>query len=169
MRRFPFAVLRQPQLPFWLGLSWLGVGLVGLILPAGAMAANCSMLSAVGGGTSVSKSIQLDGPLVFPFGRTNFNTDFAVTRPFASYRLNFKSTSTKAGPFPIQAYLKFSDGTNLQVVNETFDAQPGEFKQFGPVVPPANKLVSQVNMKVGSGYNANATGFSYTISVYGCR
>jgi len=26
-----------------------------------------------------------------------------------------------------------------------------------------------VNMKVGSGYNANATGFSYTISVYGCR
>jgi len=28
------------------------------------------------------------------------------------------------------------------------------------VLPPANKLVSQVNMKVGSGYNANATGFS---------
>jgi len=30
-------------------------------------------------------------------------------------------------------------------------------------------LVNQVNVKVASGYNANATGFSYTLSVYGCR
>jgi len=54
---------------------------------------------------------------VFPFGRKpNFqHLDFAVTRPYNSYRLNFKTTSTKAGPFPIQGYLKFrGDGTNLQ-------------------------------------------------------
>ncbi|APD49011.1 MULTISPECIES: hypothetical protein [Synechococcaceae] len=166
MPRSLFTLLRPASAT---ALPWLALLLGGVLLTSGAQAATCSKLNAVGGGTSVSKSIQLDGPLVFPFGRTNFNTDFAVTRPYNSYRLNFKSTSTKAGPFPIQAYLKFSDGTNLQVVNETFDAQPGEFKQFGPVLPPANKLVSQVNMKVGSGYNANATGFSYTISVYGCR
>jgi hypothetical protein len=36
-------------------------------------------------------------------------------------------------------FLKFSDGSNLQV-----------------------------NVKVGSSYNANATGFGYTISVSGC-
>ncbi|MCX5931411.1 MAG: hypothetical protein NTW83_06190 [Cyanobacteria bacterium] len=33
----------------------------------------------------------------------------------------------------------------------------------------AAKLVSQVNVMMGSGYNANATGFSPTISVFGCR
>ncbi len=143
--------------------------LLALAAPPAARAARCTYLPAVGGGTSVSKTIQLDGPLVFPFGRTNFNTDFTVNEPFSSYKVNFKSTSTKAGPYPIQAFLKFSDGSNLQVVNETVDAAPGQFKPFGPFTPPAGKLVSQVNVKVGSGYNANATGFSYTISVFGCR
>ncbi|CAK6698198.1 hypothetical protein VB734_14330 [Synechococcus sp. BA-124 BA4] len=138
-------------------------------LAPGAAAASCTYLPAVGGGTSVSKSIQLNGPLVFPFGRTNFNTDFTVNRAFSSYKVNFKSNSSERGPYPIQAYLKFSDGTNLQVVNETLDARPGQFRQFGPFYPPSGKLVSQVNVKVGSGYNANATGFSYTISVFGCR
>ncbi|MCT0218406.1 hypothetical protein KQ304_05215 [Synechococcus sp. CS-1329] len=155
-RTEPFAALAA--------LSLLCAGL----LP-GAAAASCTPLQAVGGGTSVSKSIQLNGPLVFPFGRTNFNTDFTVNQAFTSYRVNFKSTSTRQGPFPIQAYLKFSDGTDLQVVNETLEALPGQFRQFGPFAPPAGKLVSQVNVKVGSGYNANATGFSYTISVSGCR
>ncbi len=145
-------------------LSLLAPGLT----PA-ARAVSCSYLSAVGGGTSVSKSIQLDGPLVFPFGRTNFNTDFTVARPYTSYKVNFRSTSSQAGPYPIQAFLKFSDGSNLQVVNETLNAQPGQFRQFGPFMAPAGKLVTQVNVKVGSGYNANATGFSYTISVFGCR
>ncbi|MBC1260108.1 hypothetical protein FQK07_02285 [Synechococcus sp. BSF8S] len=155
---------RTLSLATFASLSALAMGLA-----PGAAAASCTYLTAVGGGTSVSKSIQLNGPLVFPFGRTNFNTDFTVSRAYSSYKVNFKSTSTKAGPFPIQAYLKFSDGTNLQVVNETLDAQPGQFRQFGPFHPPAGKLVSQVNVKVGSGYNANATGFSYTISVFGCR
>jgi hypothetical protein len=36
-------------------------------------------------------------------------------------------------------------------------------------VAAADQLVSQVNVKVGLGYNANATGFSSTISVFGCR
>jgi hypothetical protein len=35
-------------------------------------------------------------------------------------------------------------------------------------VAPPGKLVTQVNVKVGSSYNANATGFGYTISVSGC-
>ncbi len=137
-------------------------------IPAQA-ASNCGLLDAVGGGTSISKTIQLDGPLVFPFGRTNFNTDFIVSRPYRSYLVNFRSTSSKPGPYPIQAYLKFSDGTNLQVVNQTLDAKSGQFRQFGPFASLGGKLVSQVNVKVGSGYNANATGFSYVVSVYGCR
>lgn len=140
--------------------------LLTVVLPASALA--CERLKAVGGGTSVSKTIQLDGPLVFPFGRTNFNTDFTVNRNFSSYRLNFRSTSSKAGPYPVVAYLKFSDGTNLQVVNETIDATPGMARSFGPFYPPHGKLVTQVNVKVGSGLNANATGFSYVISVDGC-
>lgn len=149
--------------------GFAAVPLLLLVMAPAVRAQRCVYLPAVGGGTSVSKSIQLDGPLVFPFGRTNFNTDFTVTEPFRSYKVNFRSTSSKAGPYPIQAYLKFSDGSNLQVVNETLNAQPGQFRQFGPFQPPAGKLVTQVNVKVGSGYNANATGFSYTISVFGCR
>ncbi|MEO1004012.1 MAG: hypothetical protein AAFX65_12995 [Cyanobacteria bacterium J06638_7] len=137
-------------------------------LAAPVRAASCTPLEAIGGGTEVSKTIQLDGPLVFPFGRTNFNTDFAVTGAYKAYRINFASTSDKPGPYPIQAFLKFSDGTSLQVVNETLNATPGQTKEFGPFSPPAEKLVTQVNVKVGSGLNANATGFSYTISVKGC-
>jgi hypothetical protein len=145
------------------------LGLLALITVAPTQAAECSALTAVGGGTSVSKTIQLNGPLVFPFGRTNFNTDFTVSQNYSSYRVNFQSNSSRPGPYPLQAYLKFSDGTNLQVLNQTLNAQPGESRQFGPFYPPAGKLVTQVNVKVGSGYNANATGFTYTISVLGCR
>lgn len=145
------------------------LGVLALLAGAPAMAAECTPLTAVGGGTSVSKTIQLNGPLVFPFGRTNFNTDFTVSQNYGSYRVNFQSTSSRTGPYPIQAYLKFSDGTNLQVVNQTLTPAPGESRQFGPFYPPPGKLVTQVNVKVGTGYNANATGFSYTISALGCR
>ncbi|MCP9849369.1 hypothetical protein [Cyanobium sp. Morenito 9A2] len=146
-----------------LSLSPLGMG------AAGALAADCQALKAVGGGTSVSKTIQLDGPLVFPFGRTNFNTDFSVNRTNSSYKIHFRSTSKKPGPYPIVAFLKFSDGSNLQVLNQTLNAAPGQAKLFGPFYPPPGKLVTQVNLKVGSGLNANATGFSYVIAVDGCR
>ncbi len=146
----------------------LAAALCALLTPGQVWAASCTPLQAVGGGTAVSKTIQLDGPLVFPFGRTNFNTDFAVTERHGTYRILFESTSDKPGPYPIEAYLKFSDGTNLQVVDETLNATPGQKKEFGPFSPPAGKLVTQVNVKVGSGLNANATGFSYTISVKGC-
>jgi hypothetical protein len=135
---------------------------------APAIASACTPLRAIGGGTSVSKTIQLNGPLTFPFGRTNFNTDFTVSQKYGSYRINFRSTSTERGPYPIEAYLKFSDGSNLQVVNETLDAAPGQSRTYGPFSPPPEKLVTQVNVKVGSSYNANATGRSYTISVDGC-
>lgn len=144
------------------------VVLCGAVLPAAAPAAECNLLKAVGGGTSVSKEIQLNGPLTFPFGRTNFNTDFTVTAPYRDYTLLFASTSSKAGPYPIQMFLKFSDGSNLQLVNETLSAEPGQKKTYGPFVAPPGKLVTQVNVKVGSSYNANATGFGYTISVSGC-
>jgi hypothetical protein len=154
--------------PPLLGRATAGVLLLcSTVLPAAA-AAECTLLKAVGGGTSVSKEIQLNGPLTFPFGRTNFNTDFTVTAPYRDYTLHFASTSSQAGPYPIQMFLKFSDGSNLQVVNETLNAEPAQKKTYGPFVAPPGKLVTQVNVKVGSSYNANATGFGYTISVSGC-
>lgn len=147
-------------------LLGLALGSAALALPAGARA--CTALPAVGGGTTVNKTIQLNGPLTFPFGRTNFNTDFTVSRAYGSYTIHFRSTSSEKGPYPIEAYLKFSDGSNLQVVNETLQPNPGEARRFGPFRPPAGKLVTQVNVKVGSSYNANATGRSYSLSVDGC-
>jgi hypothetical protein len=130
----------------------------------------CTALRAVRGGTTVNKTVQLNGPLTFPFGRTNFNTDFTVSRAYGSYRIHFRSTSSEKGPYPIEAYLKFSDGSNLQVVSETLEASPGQARSYGPFRPPAGKLVTQVNVKVGSSYNANAnaTGRSYSLSVDGC-
>jgi hypothetical protein len=139
-----------------------------LELQGAASARACDALRAVGGGTVVNKSIQLNGPLTFPFGRTNFNTDFAVGRPYGSYRIHFRSTSTEAGPYPIEAYLKFSDGSNLRLFSETLQASPGQARSYGPFRPPPGKLVTQVNVKVGSSYNAHATGRSYRLTVDGC-
>ncbi len=141
----------------------------GIVVAEQVRAQSCTPLQAIGGGTVVSKTIQLDGPLVFPFGRTNFNTDFSVDTQYRNYLLKFESTSKKPGPYPILAFFKFSDETNLQIVNETLDASPGQAKEYGLFTPPAEKLVTQVNVKVGSGLNANATGFSYKISVMGCK
>jgi len=73
-----------------------------------------------------------------------------VTRLTTSYRLNFKSTSTpRRAPFRSRAYLNSRCGPNLQVVNETFDAQPGGVQAIVPVLPPANKSLRQpaVNIK----------------------
>jgi len=118
----------------------------------------------------VSKSIQLDGPLCSPFGRTPTSTlDFRVEPGLTTAnRPQFPiSTSTKAGPFSVQAYLKFSDGTNIKVVNETFDAQARGVQEIRPVLPPPTSSSARWKHERGSATTPNANpASSYTISVY---
>ena len=146
----------------------------------------CEELNAVGGQASVSKAIQFNNPLTVVFGRTNFNTDFTVTNVYQSYWVNFRSDEIH-GPepdqdaeqeqsvmgmekdlFPVVSYLKFSDRTNLQVFGNKLLLDPGEYRRLGPFYPPQGKLVTEVNVKVGSSSQLQASGLRYTISVDGC-
>ena len=116
---------------------------------------------------------RVDPPKVSPFGlalgRTNWNTDFVVNQRYRSYKLFFTAQSSEQATYPIEAYLKFSDGSNLQVVNESMKPAIGTGSMFGPFRPPSGKAVSQVNFKVGSSKEPEASGFSYRIAVQGCR
>ncbi len=130
-------------------------------------AETCTFLQPVGGnGTTpiVSKTI---GPGKL-FGRTNWNTDFYVTQPYNRYKLFFTANSSVSATYPIEAYLKFTDGSNLRVFNDSVTPRPGT---GGHIAVPGypTKTTSQVNIKVGAGSNLAATGFSYRISVQGCR
>ena len=145
----------------------------------------------MGGETSVSKMIQLNNPLTVVFGRTNFNTDFTVTNVYQSYWVNFQSDEpyepqpdsdvdqggvmdmegvmeVEKDLFPVVSYLKFSDRTNLRIFGDKLLLDPGEYRRLGPFYPPRGKLVTEVNVKVGSSSRLQASGLRYTISVDGC-
>jgi hypothetical protein len=150
--------------------SLLGLAICGAVTAmtaAPASAGSCEFLSPVGGdGVSpiVTKTISMGNPL----GRPNWNTDFYVTKPYSSYKLFFTADSSKSATYPVQAYLKFTDGSNLRVFNANIAPEPGTGGgKDVPAVP--GKQVSQVNIKVGSGDNMAATGFTYRVSVQGCR
>lgn len=135
-------------------------------LPAAAQ--SCQFLTPVGGNgvtPIVTKTISLGSPV--PFGRPNWNTDFFVTQPYRSYKLFFTANSSESATYPIEAYLKFTDGSNLQVVNESYTPQMGTGRQWTVPTTPG-KAVSQVNFKIGTSSDAAATGFTYRISVQGC-
>ena len=138
-----------------------------LVQPGMAWAQTCQFLAPVGGnGTTpiVTKTISPGNPL----GRPNWNTDFFVTRPYSSYKLFFTADSSVSATYPVQAYLKFTDGSSLRVFNDNITPKPGT--GGGIVVPTVpGKEVSQVNIKVGASSNMAATGFTYRISVQGCR
>ena len=138
-----------------------------LVQASAAQAQTCAFLTPVGGkgGTPiVTKTISPGNPL----GRPNWNTDFFVTRPYSSYKLFFTANSSVSATYPVQAFLKFTDGSSLRVFNDNITPQPGT---GGGIVVPAvpGKEVSQVNIKVGASKNMAATGFTYRISVQGCR
>lgn len=143
--------------------------LSGLLLASG----SCEFLLPIGGDGNTTVTKRVDRPRVHPlrlaFGHTNWNTDFIVNQPFRSYKLFFTAQSSKQASYPIEAYLKFSDGSNLQVVNESVKPPIGTGIMFGPFRPPSGKAVSQVNFKVGSSKEPEASGFSYRIAVQGCR
>lgn len=147
----------------------------------------CEPLKALGGETQVSKFIQLNNPLTVVFGRTNFNTDFTVTNVYQAYWVNFQSDEidepepdldvdqnqgsmmdVEKDFFPVVSYLKFSDRTNLKVFGDKLLLDPGEYRRLGPFYPPQGKLVTEVNVKVGSSSRPQSSGLRYTISVDGC-
>lgn len=157
------AVRRHASGPL-LGLALIGSSLVSAT--PGAWAASCRFLSPVGGDGSspiVTKTISPGNPL----GRPNWNTDFYVTQPYRFYKLFFTADSSVQATYPLEAFLKFSDGSNLRVFKGNVAPQPGTGGgQMVQAVP--GKQVSQVNIKVGSSANLAATGFTYRISVQGC-
>jgi len=135
--------------------------------PAAAEAA-CTFLPPVGGnGTSNIVTKRVGKPKLI--GRTNWNTDFAVNGPYRSYKLFFTADSTASGTYPVEAFLKFTDGSNLRVVQESMTPPIGKGRMFGPFTAPQGKTVSQINFKIGTGSDPNSTGFSYRISVQGCN
>ena len=140
--------------------------------------AGCSFLMPVGGNGNgpkpyiVKKQVERPKGLVGrAVGRTNWNTDFVVNQPYKSFKLFFTADSTDGNPgaYPIEAYLKFTDGSNLRVVQESMKPPTGTGAQFGPFTVPSGKAVGQVNFKIGANNDPGATGFSYRISVQGCN
>jgi hypothetical protein len=134
---------------------------------APAAAQSCQFLSPVGGNgvtPIVTKTVSAGNP----FGRPNWNTDFFVTQPYSSYKFFFTADSSVSATYPVQGYLKFTDGSNLQVINESYAPQVGTGRQWTiPTVP--GKTVSQLNFKIGASADQAATGFTYRISTQGCN
>ncbi|MEI7665936.1 MAG: hypothetical protein WCI65_07815 [Synechococcaceae cyanobacterium ELA263] len=135
-------------------------------IPRAEAAQNCRFLMPLGGGGEpvVSKSIGPDRLL----GRTNWNTDFVVDRTFRSYRFFFTSASSERASFPVAGFMRFTDGSSLQVINETPTFEPGGGRMFGPFAAVPGKRTNLMNFRVGSSSQPAALGFSYRISVQGC-
>ena len=66
-------------------------------------------------------------------------------------------------------FLRFTDGSNLQVVNDTLTLEPQQSRRLGPFPAVPGKRTSLVNVRVGSSAMPAATGFSYRVSVEGCE
>ena len=141
-----------------------------LLAPVSAEAA-CTFLQPVGGGEKiVTKKVERPKGLVGnAVGRTNWNTDFVVDRPYKSFKLFFTADSTDSTSYPIQAFQKFSDGSNLKVADEQLQPPIGTGRMFGPFTQVQGKSISQVNFRIGANNDPKATGFSYRISVQGCN
>jgi hypothetical protein len=140
--------------------------LFALGIPRAEAQANCRFLMPLGGGGDpvVTKRIGPDRLL----GRTNWNTDFIVDQPFTSYRFFFTSASSDRATFPVAGFMRFTDGTSLQVINETPTFEPGAGRMFGPFSSVPGKRTNLMNFRVGSSSQPAALGFSYRISVQGC-
>ena len=155
-------------------MSWIGVSAATLstlaITVASGLAparASCMFLVPLGGGGDpvVAKQIGPDRAL----GRTNWNTDFVVDRDYKSYRFFFTSASSERALFPIEGFMVFTDGANLQVINETPTFNPGEGREFGPFKAVPGRRSRLMNFRVGSSSHPGSLGFSYRISVKGCE
>lgn len=137
--------------------------------PGAVQAQTCTFLQPIGGNGAtpiVSKSVGR-GKLI---GKTNWNTDFVVDQPYSSYKYFFTANSSDPkAKYPVEGYMKFSDGSSLQMFNTLMSPPIGTGRMFGPFPAVAGKQASQMNIKVGASADPGALGFSYRISVQGCR
>jgi hypothetical protein len=138
-----------------------------------ARAETCSFLRPIGGDSQnpvVTKRVERPrvAPLEMLVGRANWDTDFAVDRDFNSYRINLQSASTEEGVFPMAAFLRFTDNTNIRLVDENVTLQPEESRSFGPFPAVPGRRTNQVNVRVGATTMPGSIGFSYRVSVEGC-
>jgi len=126
----------------------------------------CRSLMPIGGTGEpvVQKRISADRLV----GSTNWNTDFTVDRGFSNYRVKLESASTARGTFPVAVFLRFTDGSNLQLVNQNLTLAPQEHRNLGPFPTVPGKRTSQVNVRVGASNMPGSTGFSYRVSAEGC-
>ena len=161
-------------------MNVLVVSLLGAALAIGGGSAaeaqeRCTFLQPIGGNGSspiVSKSVGAAKvtPIGMAFGRTNWNTDFIVNQPYSSFKFFFTANSSDANAkYPVTGFMKFSDGSNLQVINEVMNPPIGTGRMFGPFPAIPGKQASQMNFKVGASSDPGALGFSYRISVQGCQ
>ena len=141
-----------------------------LLMPLQANAA-CSFLPPVGGGDPiVKKKVERPKGLIGKaIGRTNWNTDFLVDQAYRSFKLFFTADSSDPSSYPVQAFLKFSDGSNRKVADEQLQPAVGTGRMFGPFQQVPGKSISQANFRIGANKGPQATGFSYRISVQGCH
>ena len=137
--------------------------------PQAAAAGDCRFLEPIGGNgitPIVSKKVG-PGKLL---GRPNWNTDFVVDQPYRSYRFFFTATSTDPrSRYPVSGTMKFTDGSSLQLFQQTLSPPVGRGRQFGPYPAVPGKQPSQMNFRIGAADQPGALGFSYRISVQGCR
>jgi hypothetical protein len=139
------------------------------ILPTSAVKAGCQFLQPVGGNGVTPIITKTVGPGKV-IGRTNWNTDFFVNGYYSSYKFFFTANSSDPNAtYPVEGYLKFSDGSNLQVINVSMNPPMGTGRMFGPFPAIPGKTVSQLNFKVGASDDPGALGFTYRISVQGCN
>jgi hypothetical protein len=156
---------------FLSSMLW-SAGLVGglaasAVLPAAAQQ-RCEFLQPVGG-TGVTPIVTKTISVGNIFGRPNWNTDFYVTKPYNSYKFFFTADSSVSASYPVVGFLKFSDGSNMQVINDpSFTPPMGTGKMWGPFPAYPDKTVTQLNFKIGASADQAATGFTYRISTQGC-
>ncbi|MFM7285748.1 MAG: hypothetical protein ACKO02_02805 [Cyanobium sp.] len=78
-----------------------------------------------------------------------------------------QSASTEPAVFPVAAFLRFTDNTDIRLVNENRTLQPQQRHVFGPFPAVPGKRINQVNVRVGATSMPDSTGFSYRVSVDG--
>ena len=159
----------RPLIPATLLSGCGALASLALGLPGATAAPVCTFLQPIGGSGSspvVAKTVGR-GKV---FGHTNWNTDFIVDQPYSSYKFFFTANSSDPGAtYPVSGFMKFSDGSNLQVINEMMNPPMGTGRMFGPFPAVPGKQASQMNFKVGASSDPAALGFSYRVSVQGCR
>ena len=79
------------------------------------------------------------------------------------------SDSNNPSSYPVQAFLKFSDGSNRKVADEQLQPPMGTGRIFGPFQQVPSNSIGQVNFRIGANKDPHATVFSYRNFVQGCH